>query len=143
MQGIAAGNILTRFGVRHHGQIIKPRLLRDDIFFPPHHGFEGKRGPRGFRCGIGVIGQRHIAQIGGEFLEQSFHAIRPLPAFAFGGGHHFLDHRARKPFPGERRDIARIHAHMQAMHMRAPNARGNQRGGKRGFPRSRAGQRQQ
>ena len=143
MQRIAAGDILTRFRMRHHGQIIKARLLRDDIFLPPHHGFEGQCGAFGFRGSVGIIGQRHIAQIGGEFLEQVLDAIRPFPAFAFGGGHHFFDHRAGKPFPGKRRDIPRIHAHMQAMHMRTPDACCDQRSAQRGFTRSGAGQRQQ
>ena len=143
MQGIAAGDILTRFRVRHHGQVVKARLLRDDIFFAPHHRFEGKRRACGFRRSIGIIGQRHIAQIGGEFLEQAAHTIRPFTAFAFGRGHHFFDHRAGKPLPGERRDISRIHAHMQAMHMRTPDAGCDQRGAQRGFTRSSTSQRQQ
>ena len=58
-----------------------------------------------------------------EALEQGSHAVRTLPGFALGRGHHLLDHGTRKPLAGQRRDIARIDTDMQAMQMRVPDPR--------------------
>ncbi len=95
--------------MRHDGQIGETRLLRHDILLAARH--RGETGSRVIRSWMRFLHDNVMTRH--ETLEHRTDGMRPVVALLFGGRHHLFDHRAGQALPGQRRDVAAVHADVQ------------------------------
>ena len=131
VERVGGGDVLARVRMRHHGQIREARKLRHQILLPPRYGGEAGRGV----IGAGPRIRDNHLMLACEPFEHGADGVGAIAALFLGRGHHLLDHRPRQTLTGERRDIPRVHAHMQRADMRVPQPRSHERGAQGGFAR--------